>query len=256
MRVTSLIFLLAIGGGIAFCFIHKPTRDWITTHFHEAAHQADGFPLAKTPKEAADNFVRAVKERKYKSAARYCSEDYAKMLEKADAAGNSVGTALDRIYNGLENKHFSTLKTHTIIVNMDPFVTDFKIKPDSIKETKKGELAEVIFESEPRPVPKTGRGMTEDDIKRIDPKLYQKFPLMPKNIFMSKHEIKYDKKEECWKIVFTPQTKDCDYFVENYKRYLETYRLYSDELLQERKLIDAAERELLDVIARNNIDKK
>lgn len=262
MRVVTLIILLAIGGGIAFCFIHTPTREWIFNQFEEAAHRADGFPLAKTPKEAVDLYVRAINERKYKSAARYVTKDYAELLRKADSAGQAVGKQLQRIYNLMEDKGYRTAKVHVVLIEMDPFPADFKIKPDSIKETKTKELAEVVFEQDPKAIPKKGAELTDSEIKQFDPKMWKKFPLMPKEfthekkggIFVPrKQEIKFEKECECWKIDFKPQTSECDYFLEHYKRYVEGYKKFADEMIQERKLIDDAERELFEIIRRQNI---
>ena len=68
-----------------------------------------------------DNFTKAVKDRNYQAAARYCSEDYAKMLENANEAGRKTGKKLDQIYNVMHNKGLYTPMAIDLLLSMDPF---------------------------------------------------------------------------------------------------------------------------------------
>ena len=122
-----------------------------------------------------------------------------------------------------------------------------------MKETKKGEVAEVSFEFslEGKPKPASGRDLTSQEMEKIDPKMFRAIALVPKN-FIGKVDIKFDKKSEAWKFEFIPRTKECDYFVQNYKSYLQAYELYYDELDRgNRELVDTIGPDLLDVIVRS-----
>ena len=67
-RFMPLIVLLLIAGGAFFYFFMWEDTKW---------------PKAKTSLEAIDNFNKAVKNRDYKHAAKYCSKQYAELLTKA-----------------------------------------------------------------------------------------------------------------------------------------------------------------------------
>ena len=175
MRVVSLIILLLVMGGVAFVFIHEPTRSWVFKKTKDVANQAEGYSLAKTPRDALDNFTKAVKDRNYQAAARYCSEDYAKMLENANEAGRKTGKKLDQIYNVMHNKGLYTPMAIDLLLSMDPFPDTYKVKDGSLKETKKGEVAEVSFEFslEGKPKPASGRDLTSQEMEKIDPKMFR-----------------------------------------------------------------------------------
>jgi hypothetical protein len=251
MRVVSLVILLAIIGGLAFVFIHEPTRNWVFKRSKDAAHLAEGYSYAKTPREAVDSFIKAVKARNFSAAARYCSEDYAKVLDRLHGPASDTATRLDRIAGILHEKGYRTPMSASILWGMDPFPETFKLKPDSVKEIKKGELAEVVFEYDPRPATAEGLELSPSDGKKIDPKLFMVFPLVPENLMAPHVEIKMDKKNDAWKIEFIPKKDQCDYFIDNYKRYLPSYDEYLDEMRREAKTRTVAATDLLNTIVKS-----
>jgi hypothetical protein len=247
MRVVSLVILILILGGVAFVFIHEPTRSWVFSSTEEAAFRAQGYRYAESPREALEFFAKAIKARNYKAAARYCSDDYAKTLVKGHNAGSSVGGQLDKIHNMLQEKGFMTPMSLDLVLGMDPFPDTFKVNTD-VKEITKGETAQGFFEPEPRRPPSTGRTLKVEEAAGLDQKLFAKFCMMPYSFF-GPLEIKKDNKG--WKIAFYARPEDCDYFVERYQSYVEGYKAYADTMVNERKLKEDAAQELLDVLRKS-----
>lgn len=147
MRLTSLLALIAIVGGIGYVAIFK--RDWIFGKAREAVEYASGYSPAKTPGEALDLFKKAVKERKYKTAAKYVSGDYAEQLVKAGDAAASVGTLIDEINNYMENKGLKTDKAACILFCLDALPCYFKVKDAPKVEGEKSAVGYYEFEALP-----------------------------------------------------------------------------------------------------------
>lgn len=137
MRVTSLILLIAIVGGAGYVFFFT---DWIT----KGKRTALGFTPAKSPAEAAEKFAKAVKARDLKTAATYCTKDYADLLIKAADANAEVGATVDRIAEYMKNKGWRTDKSVAILHYFDPFPPQLVPGPASKGDGKAAEVAFTI----------------------------------------------------------------------------------------------------------------
>jgi hypothetical protein len=113
MRVSSLLILLAlIGGGVyVFMFTDLPSK---------LMNTAGGFTPAKTPDEAVTRFAKAVKARKFKTAATYVTADYAELLNKANDAATEVTSTLDGIMKYMKNKGYESDKALAVLHYFDP----------------------------------------------------------------------------------------------------------------------------------------
>src|SRR5262249_13217264 len=121
MRLTSLLILLAIvGGGIYVVFytdLLKRGEEW-----------ARGYKDATTPLEAMDSFKRAITDRRFTMAAKYCTGDYAEQLKRADEAARAMGTLIDGLYTKMQNKGYESDKSVATLNKLDLFPTWFKVK--------------------------------------------------------------------------------------------------------------------------------
>lgn len=212
MRLTSLIVLLAIVGGIGYVLVFK--RDWIFSKAKEGLERAQGYTEAKTPREAQDFFLKAIKDRQFDTAAKYLTGDYAENLAKAHDAGRSIGKLVDTITNYMNNKGLKTDSLATALWMFDPFPTNFKVK-DNPKET--GGKTYGFFEMEFI----SGVGKSVPSPKRLDPLMF-KHNLAPLDI--SKVEIVSSGAgdEKTWKLSFPMvpgQVQSMAYFRDNYKTY-------------------------------------
>jgi hypothetical protein len=239
MRVTSLIVLLILLGGIGFVFIHGPTREKFFGGAKEAKYQAKGYSLAKTPTEAMEKFLKAVQERSYGAAARYCSGEYARKLEEADTAGSSIGDMLDKIGTLLDEKGLKSDKAAFLIFKLDPFPPLFKFGGVSHKEGDEKAVGWYLPEAFPPPV------VQNQEVDQLDWKMLQN-NLVPNNLF-TKFEIKKD--QDAWKIAFGPRLEDMGHFVKNYRSYSTSLESFRDEVRQGRFLKDQIFPELGRVLA-------
>lgn len=93
----------------------------------ELAEDVQGYSAAKTPKEAADKFREAIKNRNFKAAAKYCTDRYATELKKgADAAGE-LAQALDDLTSRMVQSGVMTDELKIILYLYDPFWKDITI---------------------------------------------------------------------------------------------------------------------------------
>jgi hypothetical protein len=133
MRLTSVIVLLAIVGGAGYVLVFK--RDWLFSKVKEGTQALEGYTPAKSPREAMELFMKAIKKRNYDAAAKYCSGDYEEKLRKAHAGASEVGGLIDDINGQIDNQGFRTDKTTFLLYHLDPFPNNFKI--GDVKEDKK-----------------------------------------------------------------------------------------------------------------------
>ena len=79
-----------------------------------------GYPAAKNPKEAADLFIKAIKARDYKDAAKYCTDAYSRELLKANDAALELGKGVDNLRSRLNDDQLMTRELDGILFYLDP----------------------------------------------------------------------------------------------------------------------------------------
>jgi hypothetical protein len=132
ITVIRLIILLVIVGGLGAggYFLWKNDGDPnkalkdAQKNLNEVVNEASGYPDAKTPKELSDLFCKAIKNRDYSSAARYCNGGYAEILSKAAVSAKKLGVALDDVADQLREKGVNTDEMRAILFYYDPFWKD------------------------------------------------------------------------------------------------------------------------------------
>jgi len=254
MRLVSVLILVAIVGGIAYFLIFrkddvrklgKEVQTAVQTHL-------EGYGPAKTPREAMDQFLKAIKERNYKAAAVYSTSDYADKLTRAHTACRSLGQAIDTLNNYIDDKGFKNDKCTQLLLILDPFPPYLKIADQ--KEVKGQQVGAFILE-----LPQITEGYQQAP-NGLDKKLlaYSNAlgapaanALQP-TILEIKSEGEGDNKS--WKIDFKvpqPVHNGITWYMDNYKSYLEGLETFRGEVRQGRFLKDKIAPELLDAMVKS-----
>lgn len=244
MRLTSLLILLAlIAGGVYVVFF----TDWLK----KGREAVEGYYDAKTPQEAMDYFRKAIQNRKYETAAKYVTKDYAEQLKRAHTAASEMGSVIDSIWGYMDKSGFKPEKAVTVLAALDPFPTWFKVK-DAPKQ--KDDKAVGLYEAEPPSQfnPASVAGATAGfDMKMLSN------PLVPQTmrhpiIGLGGGPVALVKEDDVWKLdvkVPPAQVQAIGHYIDNYKSYhtaLTTFR--RDATNQRYETKEKFGSELLDVI--------
>lgn len=109
-------------------------------------------PPAKTPTEAVEKFREAMKKRDYKTAARYCTKNFAEQLTRSAEAGEKLGTSIDDLCHRMKQDGVMTSEMEYVLYANDPFpaerisitvgneqgneaVAHFKLDPPRVEQT-------------------------------------------------------------------------------------------------------------------------
>src|SRR6476620_3081428 len=96
-RMMTIVALLAVVGIGGFLFMFKREA------MQELVAGGRGYPKAKTAQECVDLFQKALKDRKYDMAGRYCTKDYAEQLKRGNDAAQELGIAIDDLKHRMKN---------------------------------------------------------------------------------------------------------------------------------------------------------
>jgi hypothetical protein len=256
MRGIYVLILVAIVGFVGFVFIFKP--DWVRKAKKEVEAgiqvHLEGYGPAKTPREAMDQFLKAIKERNYKAAATYSTHDYADKLTRAHTACRSLGQAIDTLNNYIDEKGFKNDKCTELLLTLDPFPPYLKIVDQ--KEVRDKQVGAFILDP-----PKITEGYQQIPA-RLDVKLltYKNALGAPAALFGALRPTLLEIKSEgagdnkIWKIDFNvpqPVHDGITWYMDNYKSYLEGLETFRGELRQGRWLKDQIAGELLDALGKS-----
>ncbi|WP_020475767.1 hypothetical protein [Zavarzinella formosa] len=117
MRRLVVLIALAVavvGGGGLYLFKREMVME-----LYEA--NILGYGVAKTPDECVVRFNKAIKDRNYKMAAKYCTKDYAEQLVKGADAGKQLGNAIDDLTYRMEKDGVMTKEVEAILYYNDVF---------------------------------------------------------------------------------------------------------------------------------------
>ncbi len=252
MRPITLLILVALVGGGAYVFFFKP--EWIglaEKKAKEAIQRIEGYAPAKSPREAMEQFHKAVQKRRYDAAAIYCSGDYAAKLKKA--SGSAV---IDKLNNQIAEKGFPSPKITQVLLMLDPYPNIFKT--GEVKEAKEKEVAYGMFVPDmTEPLPP----IPNNELTGMDPKVFVELGnggfghalVIPLGV---KLEIRNDSEgeETNWKINYAVpqiQQEGIEYLISHYQSYVEGLNTFRDELGRGRMLKDQVFPELVKVLARS-----
>ena len=255
MRPISLLILVAIVGGGAYVFFFKP--EWIGMAKKKAEEaireHVEGYGPAKSPREACEQFLKAVQARNYKAAAVYSTKDYADKLIKSHDGARSLGKAIDNVNSYLDDKGFNADKSIHLLLLLDPFPAAY-LKIGDVKEIK-GKNEEKskqmgVFVFTP---PTMTEAYNPNELKGLDQKLFFAFPNALGAPSLGAHEIKSEGEgtAKVWKIDFqVPQQvhNGIEYFNSHYKSYVVGLDNLRGQLRQDRILKDKVAPALLSVL--------
>jgi hypothetical protein len=222
MRLTSLVVLLALVGGAGYVLLFQ--RDWLFSKAEEGKQLLAGYSSASTPNEAMDLFRKAVKNRDYRAAAKYCTGDYAEQLAKHGSAIYEIGDLVDRVKNMMSEKGFNNLNAQALVYYLDPFPTELKVKDVRTVKGKKGEHTVGEFQLEERVPgpPNFGR--------EVDARMFRNAfhpgtnELRADGLHVLRVELKAEGESDSkvWKLVIplsAAKRGDMQFFLDNYRAY-------------------------------------
>jgi len=126
--MRKLIVQLAVVATIVLIgFLALFKRDAVKSLFSQLKDEVTGFTPAKTPDEALDKFRKAIKQREYETAARYCAGPYAEQMRKAATAARELGKAIDHMMEAIEKRDLSASdRTKLALLFLEPFPPGFE----------------------------------------------------------------------------------------------------------------------------------
>ncbi len=206
--LIKLVLFVGIVGGGAYVYLFK-WDEWVR-----------GYPLAKTPTEAIDQFKKAIEARDYKMAARYCSKEYADQLKKADEAASKLGKAIDNLRYRFEQGGIKTSEMDFVLFLHDPFPKNV----DIIKGKETESQAEAKFSVSP---PNVQEARTNWDYDKFF--VQALYAALPSQILISKQN-------DHWVLAFPvsePLQLSVNRLVSNYRDYQVAFEKLAVELRQD-----------------------
>jgi hypothetical protein len=245
MRLVSLVVFITIVGGAVYLVAFK--RDWLFEKAEEGLRLAQGYTPAKTPRQAMEQFLKAVKERNYKAAAIYCTSEYAETLKKAHAPAADLGSLIDKAQTAMEDKWGRIEKATYVLRQLDPWPTCIKI--GDVKEQNGKELAYGIFMPD---LASPLQAPTPMEVQRLDPRMFANCLAMP--VVGVKLAIKPEGAgdDKHW-VIHVPmvqlQHDAVQYFLDHYKSYVHGMNEFRDRINRDTMLKDQVATDLINVLA-------
>jgi len=225
-RIIVIVALLAVVGIGGFLYIFK--REAVM----EMLDSSRGYGKAKTPQECVDNFKKAVKERKYDKAAKYCTKEYAEQLIKGAEAAKELGTSIDDLHHRLKNDGVLTSEIEYVLFFNDPLPPDLNL---TLQNTGDKESTAAI--SVDNPVLKSAPTKQWKHDAYFIKAFYYDYP---------HGSVKLVKEGDTWKIdvPVTPAMRSrVDRLNKVYKDYVNAFKKVSEEVRTERTTkVDVANR--------------
>lgn len=230
MRVSSLVILAAVVlGALYFIFM---TPQWAIDLYL----QATGYGPATTATEAQDKFLKCVKNRDLKTAALFCTGEFANHLKRGSATAPEMCPVIDGISAYMKNKGLDTDKSIILLHYLDPFPTNLKMR--AAPKERDATTALVFFEEEN--ILKRDQATSAADIQRdlagVDARMFNKV-LVPLNLF-DPRGVEAVKEGDAWKLRFAPpppaQVQALDHYLANYKSYATGLTVFRRDVTNDR----------------------
>lgn len=216
-RIITIVGLLAVVGIGGFLFLFK--REAVG----ELADSARGYPRANTPQECVDNFKKAIKDRKYDKAAKYCTKEYAEQLRRGADAGQELGAAIDDLSHRMKNDGVMTSEIEWVLFINDPLPPDLKL---TVQSTGDKEATAAI-------------GVENPSLLSAPTKTWKYDPLFIKAFYFDypRSLVRLVKEGDYWKIDIpvTPDMRNrIDRLISCHKDYVNALKKMSEEVRIER----------------------
>ncbi len=163
MRAVIILLVVVALGGAAYVGIYHPDWIWpdpkkVAEEKRKKERQAElaKYQPAKTPEEAAQNFMKAIQNRDYEAAAKYVTtvstdqsikkDYYAEKLRRNHKAVSAMAKKIDELKKVMVEKNLKAPLSWHLLLALDPFPTDFKIVEDSLQPLGQGkDVYSVLF---------------------------------------------------------------------------------------------------------------
>lgn len=229
-RMIVIIALLAVVGIGAFLFMFK--REAVM----DLVSSGRGYPKAKTAQECVDNFKKAIADRKYDMAARYCTKEYAEQLTRGNEAAQGIGSAIDDLKHRMKNDGVMTEELEAILLLHDPLPPEIKLTVQSPGEKEATALIGVD-------APDIGKAKSTWQVDmRFIKAFYSDYP---------RNDVKLVKESDGWKLDFTvtPSMRErVDHLNRRHKDYVNAFKKMSEELRIERTTKAEVSKRLLELL--------
>src|SRR5262245_277642 len=230
MRVSSLCILaIIVLGAVYFIFL---TPQWAIDLYL----QGTGYGPASTATEAQDKFLKCVKNRDLKTAALFCTGEYANHLKRGAVTAPDMGPVIDGISAYMKNKGLDTDKSIILLHYLDPFPTNVKMR--SAPKERDAASALLFFEEEnilKRDQP-TSAADVQRDLSSVDARMFTRV-LVPYNLF-DPRGVEAVKEGDAWKLKFVPpppaQVQALDHYLANCKAYSTGLTVFNRDVTNDR----------------------
>lgn len=219
MRVSSLLVLLAVVGSAVgvFGFNAFGLRDQFFSGVQKGKELVQGYSAAKTPAEAMDMFRKAIQNRQYKTAAKFCVGDYAEQLTKAHDAAAAMGEVIDNVQHYMRESGYSGPKIKSLLALLDPFPTNFSVAGAPVE--KKGKM---LGAYKLDPIADVGANVLSE-LQRMDVDMFRNC-LAPLPTLLTGFEIVKEGEGDAvqWKLRFPIppiQVQAISYYMDHYRSY-------------------------------------
>jgi hypothetical protein len=116
MRFVTFLVIVALLGAGVYVGVFKRG---------DARRKAGGFGEAKTPTEAVELFMKAMKERDFDIAADYCTDAFAAQMRACQAEANEFAVKLDNMIYQFNERGLIRDEMKQVFICLDPFPKDF-----------------------------------------------------------------------------------------------------------------------------------
>lgn len=184
---------------------------------------ARGYAPAKTPQECVDAFKKAMLERDFPLAAKYCTAGYAEQLRRGGKGAREMAQKMDDLQYQMKSRGYNTDDTKLLFFQVDPFPTDMTVTVS--KESGDEAWATFAFGGGM----KINLGKTYDNWN-LDPRMF--------NVYLQgvRHPVKMVKQKDVWLLDFNVDPRlqvAVDRLNSEYKDYVNAYKLMSSEVKNE-----------------------
>jgi hypothetical protein len=228
--IVPIAFFAVVGIGI-FLYLFKKEA---VLELYDA--NIGGYPKAKSAQQCVDLFKKAIKAREYKTAAKYCSKEYAEQLTRAHDAARELGKAIDDLTFRMEKDGVSSSEIDVLLFLHDPFSPDLSLTIQTSGDTSATASVDVS-----KPSLKTQRPGTWT----VDPLFLQALYFGQPAGWVIQSE------DKVWKInlgVMPAQRERIDRLISHSKNYSNAFKKMSEELRVERTTKNDVEKRLRDLL--------
>ncbi len=134
--LVVLVILGAGGFGVYHFVIQKKSLDDLKKSANEVTEDLSGYPDANTAQEAVDLYSKAISNRKYNVAAKYCTSDYAEQLKRGATAARELGESIDDLRSRLNDSGVMLSEMDHILFWLDPLPPSVKFALGKSKENE------------------------------------------------------------------------------------------------------------------------